>query len=186
MGKILCIKRDLLFHHYYLNGFISDCVDFNKQIQNHWFYKERNLVENDFSIKQIVPYIMIIDQDKNQVFCYKRKGNEKRLHDKISLGFGGHVEQSDKSIQIAAIREVKEETTLENFEIKEIGFLNLDSDEVSQVHFGVVFVVFVDREKVQLNGDENKSGAWLDINKLDKVKFETWSECLKIVLSKQS
>lgn len=180
MEKVLCIKRSDLFNEKYLSGYLSDDILFSHRIEKNSFFKERDLVESDFSIKQIIPYVIIFDRDMQRVFIYNRDGSEQRLVDLWSFGFGGHIKEGDINIRNATYRELEEETTLREFNFQPFGFVNSDCDAVSRVHFGVVFYAAV--SEMGLKGDENKLGIWLDLTELNRYKFETWSEILKPVI----
>ena len=58
-------------------------------------YRPRSEVEDDPSLKQIIPYVVLRCGDA--VFCYTRgkSQGEARLHRRRSLGVGGHVAESD-------------------------------------------------------------------------------------------
>ncbi len=61
----------------------------------HLRYIPRSLAEDDPSHKQLIPYVVLRSGD--EVFCYTRgkKGGEQRLHDRWSLGVGGHICRED-------------------------------------------------------------------------------------------
>lgn len=85
-------------------------------------FSERGPLEFDVDRKQIIPYVVIGSRKNGTFLSYVRpnKGNEDRLHGKISIGFGGHIEVIDAegSINIfdavlnCARREIKEELSL--------------------------------------------------------------------------
>ncbi|MBU0515732.1 MAG: hypothetical protein KJ621_13265, partial [Proteobacteria bacterium] len=55
-------------------------------------------VENDPNFKQIIPYLVL--SFGGLVFRYRRgkRGAERRLHAKFSLGLGGHVNPGDETL----------------------------------------------------------------------------------------
>src|SRR6056297_968979 len=59
----------------------------------------RSDVEQDPSWLQLIPYCLLID-DASRVFCYRRHkdGGESRLHEKCSVGIGGHINPQDASV----------------------------------------------------------------------------------------
>lgn len=61
------------------------------QIEAHFFEIRRGDAEEDPRFKQPIPYVVIRRDD--EVFVYERLagGGESRLHNKLSLGFGGHM-----------------------------------------------------------------------------------------------
>ena len=58
-------------------------------------YRPRSQVEDDPSLKQIIPYVVF--RCAESVFCYTRgkSQGEARLHRLRSLGVGGHVSEDD-------------------------------------------------------------------------------------------
>lgn len=58
-------------------------------------YRPRSQVEDDPSLKQIIPYVVFRCTD--HVFCYTRGKSQgkARLHRLRSLGVGGHVSEDD-------------------------------------------------------------------------------------------
>src|SRR4051794_3879207 len=58
-------------------------------------FRPRSNVETDPSVKQLIPYAILIRED--QVFAYRRgkAGGENRLHDLWSIGVGGHISKED-------------------------------------------------------------------------------------------
>ena len=72
------------------------------------FYKERDLVEEDASLKQIIPYVAMFKDDKILTYERSRAGVESRLYNQWSLGVGGHIDEPDDLFQ-ATLREIEEE-----------------------------------------------------------------------------
>jgi predicted NUDIX family phosphoesterase len=122
---------------------------------------DKDALETDPDFKQIITYCVVRHGD--QILTYRRgkAGAEARLHDKYSVGIGGHVDEPDFSamevekfcdvqcsqiftrIKQAALREISEETKLliSMESLRFIGWVNDDSDDVGKVHLGLVFVV---------------------------------------------
>ena len=84
-----------------------------------------------------------------------------------SVGFGGHIEPLDRGdekvktdgmVMATALREMEEETGLNPGAdaLSLAGFINSDSEDVSSVHFGVVF-------KVDLDVLDQSDGAILEL-----------------------
>jgi len=153
---ILVIERKHLFPHLSPRGFLPPgSVDLNA-LQPHLFFAERDFMEMNSHYKQIIPYLILQRGQENtsRVLAYQRRvqHSEARLGGLWSLGFGGHIEPLDRSeqsvatlglVQAAANRELAEETGLEikNDTMRRVGFINSDHEDVSSVHFGVVFLV---------------------------------------------
>ena len=58
-------------------------------------YLDRYLVEYDESLQQVIPYFTICNKDESKFFVARRIGGDARLIDKLSLGFGGHINECD-------------------------------------------------------------------------------------------
>ncbi len=58
-------------------------------------FMDRDAAEVDPSFKQLIPYLILTHQGR--VFCYRRnkKGGEERLHHRLSIGIGGHINDTD-------------------------------------------------------------------------------------------
>jgi predicted NUDIX family phosphoesterase len=86
-------------------------------------FMDREAAERDESFKQVIPYCVLTRgfRDEPMYLWYKRtrKGGESRLHDKYSLGIGGHVNPVDGAAAGAGTyaaglaRELKEEVGLD-------------------------------------------------------------------------
>ena len=123
------------------------------------FFAERDYMENNSHYKQIIPYLVLQrgQGDDRRVLCYQRrtKHTEARLGGLWSVGFGGHIEPLDRAdesvassgiVMATALREMEEETGLKPGAeaLSLAGHINSDSEDVSSVHFGVVFNVSLD------------------------------------------
>lgn len=147
--EILVIPRSILFAEKQFEGFcpISE-KNFLNTILACSEYKERAPMEINPEFQQPIPYVWIINPKTRRVFIYKRSGGggEGRLHNKYSGGVGGHIDKiteagSRNPIADAMMRELKEEVAMTNYPTpKFVGFINDDSNEVGQVHFGVVAI----------------------------------------------
>lgn len=148
-------------------------------------FAERAGAEEDPSQKQIIPYAVVCRG--LEVFAVERLAGagETRLHGKVSIGIGGHINPIDNAsttaglIQATLERELAEELhTSGRVSSQPIGFINDDTQPVGQVHLGVVF-------RVELNQDAHvcireygslRGGflPWGDMAHLRR-RMETWS-----------
>ncbi len=142
----------------------------------------RAKAEKNFEFKQIIPYV-IIENEFNQVAAYRRKGNESRLHDLWSIGFGGHIEYSDidnefniKTLKKAAIRELNEEFSDKiNYKLIFKGVINEEITEVGKNHLGFVFHTVLEKNDY-IKSIEIGNIEWISkTNQIDS-KFELWSQ----------
>jgi len=189
-AQILVVPEDAFFFQDAFTSYNgkSDRV-LSDLLQDGTFFPRCN-IELDPVFKQIIPYVLVYTEP-DKVLMYRRSqtSGEQRLHDKYSLGVGGHIEQSDHTtidrelFDKAMIREVKEEigvkTTPDQYEI--LGFIYDDSDEVSSVHLGVV-------AKLCLYGEDCQHGEIETLvdrqivthagirNLYDIMNWERWSD----------
>lgn len=152
--------------------------------------KRRGDMEEDPSFKQLIGYALIKDKATKEVLVYKRLvgGGESRLHGKASVGIGGHMNDvANKSIEevikINAAREVEEEIGI-NFDealanLKFVGLINDDREEVGKVHIGLVYVCEVNKANVKVVEDDTLKIEWLSSENARNVEnYESWSQFL--------
>jgi predicted NUDIX family phosphoesterase len=156
---ILVVERKHLFPGLSPQGFLApDALDL-EAAGDRLFFAERAYMEQNSHFKQIIPYLVLSRGrgDERRVLCYQRraKHTETRLGGLWSVGFGGHIEPIDREddsvatdglVMATAQRELVEETGLTpgRGAFAMAGYINSDSEDVSSVHFGVVFTVDLD------------------------------------------
>lgn len=158
---------------------------------NH-FFMDRAAAEDDPSHKQLIPYCIFRCGDRILHYTRGKAGGESRLHAKISVGVGGHVNPVDTgggrtgpdAYNAAVTREIEEELNLpEEHEHRIIGLLNDDSNPVGQVHLGIVHVVDLKSEAVASAEDALLDLAFTPLADLGGDLFdrlETWSQfCIR-------
>jgi len=156
-------------------------------IQNGLFRK-RSELEEDPSFKQIIPYAIISNKESFCLFKRTSKQTEKRLHNKFSLGVGGHMNpgNSKESKEQYLINELKrelfEEVKLLNGclieDIEFIGFINDDSISVGSVHIGLLYNIHVSNKDVVINETDKMTAEWIDKSDLAEFyeRMETWTK----------
>lgn len=162
-------------------------VDIMDKLLLHGVFRPRNILEEDSSYKQIIPYAVICYG--NEVYMFRRlnKQTEARLHNKCSLGVGGHMNPYGDKIDIDYLhheleREMHEEVKLgegcEIIDMKPVGFINDDLSEVGKVHLGVLYHITVSNNHIEINETEKMTGEWVAISDLTKYysNMETWSQ----------
>jgi predicted NUDIX family phosphoesterase len=200
---VFAIKvEDLSPHEPIFQGFLKSP---NQYILDRVYSKSvlmtRRECENNPVFKHIIPYTVITSED-NQIFVTRRTDNqtEKRLHDKASIGIGGHVGLvrymgTKDSIHMGMIRELREEVTgMEvvgdsfDFTPHLMGFIN-SSDDVGLVHFGFVYELLVDPDRINsinVKETENMIGEWMFFEDALKVQnYELWSQYILEEMSKR-
>ncbi len=180
---ILVVKRNFLFENDGAWQGIKK-VDFEsylKIIQNKKEFLPRSLMEQDPAYKQIIPYLVFTHESKLFLMQRRTQATETRLRNKFSLGIGGHIRQEDmttNSIIDWATREFHEEVEYQGkLNIKPIGILNDDSNEVGKVHIGFVFLLEGDSEQIKVKS-ELKSGNLLSMQDCQQYleNMESWSQ----------
>lgn len=145
----------------------------------------REEVENDENYKQIIPYVVICNNDEYYLLQRTKNQTESRLHNKYSLGIGGHinpikVEWKDDIIIEGLRKELREEISMNgNYKLEFIGFINDESSKVSRVHLGLMYILNPEvPENISVLETDKMSGQW--VNKSDIKTYyndlETWSQ----------
>ncbi len=122
----------------------------NNLVKRYGMFIERNLAENNTKYKQIIPYVVLKDGEDFIVYKRTNKQSEDRLHNKYSLGVGGHINLEDKAptalgtILNGMLRELSEEFDVVLHDFKYVGLLNYEGSSVSEVHLGVIFIADID------------------------------------------
>ena len=154
------------------------------------FFLPRSRAEIDPSHKQIIPYVLLAHGDKVIFYVRGKKAGEQRLVAKGSIGIGGHMNEADESLfaldeaayRAGVEREVSEEILIHSkFEDRIVALLNDDSNEVGQVHLGIVHVFGLTEPKVKKNESMITELAFLSREELASRRdsLETWSQiCL--------
>jgi predicted NUDIX family phosphoesterase len=157
--------------------------------QNNLFLP-RPSAEADPSYKQIIPYLVLRHGDR--VLCYTRgkSGGEARLHAKMSVGIGGHMNDGDthaahfdRAAYLRAVeRELHEELEIPGpYRQHAVALINDDTNEVGRVHLGVVHLVEVDSTDIRPREDSIRDPAFFTAAELQAQhdRLETWSQiCL--------
>ena len=185
MEQILVVPRGALLEVLSPKGMLDAPLDRALSlIAAHGDYRGRGLVEEDPMLKQPIPYLVL--QADGLTFTYRRQmgGGEKRLHDLVSIGVGGHMRkmEEDPALNLEANleRELHEELHVDTPYMKEfLGFLNEDFTPVCQVHLGLVYrVTPEDPAKVHVAEERELKGEWLPAAEVDKLvpDMEVWSQ----------
>jgi predicted NUDIX family phosphoesterase len=206
MEFVFVVPRGALFPDFYPHGLIrfqdgpaaeSSCVSrtaFEAAIAREGFFVERSVAERTPSWKQIIPYTIVVCGERILLTRRTKGGGEARLHDKHSIGIGGHINPVDlethalpgelrNPLPAGARREIGEELDVRGaYELCSLGILNDDSNSVGAVHVGVVHCMRVDgsvevREKEQLEG---RLVTTAELHSLAErgANLETWTRLL--------
>ncbi len=160
---------------------------------NH-FFMDRAEAEEDPGHKQLIPYCIFRCGDRVLHYTRGKSGGESRLHAKISVGVGGHVNPVDMddgrtgpaAYHAAVTREIEEELELPGgHQHRIVALLNDESNFVGQVHLGIVHVVDLESEAVASREDALANLGFATISELAGPLFdrlETWSQfCVRFL-----
>lgn len=205
MGKygdeqVLVVARDLFDQLGAFQGITLDAERYLPSMldpANNYFLS-RDLAEHDPSHKQIIPYAIFRHGDRYLHYVRGGGGGEKRLASKGSIGIGGHINDTDQAAASldkdtytnGVEREINEELHLTGGHSQEIlGLINDDSNEVGQVHLGIVHLFTLESDQVTAAEDQIENLAFLTLDELveRRESLETWSQiCLDGLLARES
>jgi predicted NUDIX family phosphoesterase len=149
-------------------------------------YVARSLAEDDPSLKQIIPYVLVRRGDTFLHYVRGKASGEKRLVAKGSIGIGGHINHRDEDLfgtgldfyEDAVQRELHEELLIDaTLTTRIVALINDDSTPVGQVHFGVVHVCDLGDEHVSRGEPCITDLRFLTLAELRERRdqMETWS-----------
>lgn len=149
-------------------------------------FRVRAEVEDDPSFQQIIPYVIVTDGPRVFLMRRLRAGGDTRLHDRYSIGVGGHVGAADGGIAGGLAREWAEELVADwSPEFVPVGLLNDDTDPVGAVHLGVVYRVEAGGRPVGIRETHKLEGRFAAVDEVEALgdQLETWSRlCLDRLL----
>ncbi len=128
--------------------------------QQHLFIP-RAKAESAPEFKQIIPYVVIRHGDDFYLLKRTAKQTEARLHHKLSLGIGGHINPDTPTLLGGLEKELEEEVSVpRGYSLVFSGILNDDTTDVGRVHLGVVYVLTSPSRAVTVRETEKMTGAW--------------------------
>lgn len=151
------------------------------------FFLPRKQAETDPTHKQIVPYAVIVFENKILYYVRGKRAGEQRLVAKGSIGIGGHLNDDDESLfawdevayRAGVEREVNEEIKINTaFEGRIVALLNDDSTEVGRVHLGIVHMFKLAEPKVEKREAMITNLGFVSPEELRarRDSLETWSQ----------
>lgn len=187
--QVLVIRRALLDElgsFQGLNSDISRYLPVFLEPQNH-FFVARQEAEEDPSLKQLIPYVVVTAE--NKILHYRRGSGsgEARLLKKGSVGIGGHINDGDglgeafdsAAYQRALMRELQEELIIgSSFVERPLALLNDDSNPVGAVHLGIVHQCHLASPDVKANEEAIAELGFLTLAELATRhdQLESWSQ----------
>ena len=160
-------------------GIRTDDLDaFLEALERDGRYETRTAMEVDPSFKQIIPYLVLRDGERFFLMRRTKAGVDARLHDRYSIGVGGHLNPGDGGV-LGGLRREWHEELVAAFEpdFRLVGLLNDDTTEVGAVHLGAVYVADATGRAVEIRETEKLSGAFAEPHEVAAVvdRMETWS-----------
>lgn len=149
----------------------------------------RDALEQIPSFKQIIPYIVLRVGDQFVRYTRTPAGGEDRLHGRMSIGLGGHIDLSDivsvddcvdliATFQNATQRELDEEVgDIDCISREWIGILVDNDSDVGRVHIGIVGVWNLSTLPAGTNDDAISDISLCSIDELKRSRdrLEKWS-----------
>ena len=140
--------------------------------------RARAAMERDPTFKQVIPYLVLRDGPRYFLMRRTRAGADERLHERWSIGIGGHLNHEDADLEAGLRREWREEIDAE-FEpdFRFVGLLNDDETDVGRVHIGLVYEAETRGRPVGVREVDKLSGRIAERDEVAAVRdrMETWS-----------
>jgi predicted NUDIX family phosphoesterase len=150
-------------------------------IDKHGTFRRRGDAEGDPAWKQVIPYLALRDGDDIFLMRRTRAGGDARLHDRYTIGVGGHINPDDGGV-IGGLRREWAEEIEADFEphFEPLGVLNDDDNPVGTVHLGLVFSAEAAGRPVAIRERQKLEGAFVPLSDVGDVAelLETWSALL--------
>ena len=158
-------------------GFVPSQVGFLTTLLDYSRFVRRGDAEGNPALRQIIPYVVLLQQGRAFAVERLRTQSEARLHGKLSLGIGGHLNEPD--IAVGALRELHEELLLDGAELDALvfrGFINDYSSAVSRDHLGCLYTVETSGE-VTVRENDKMAGVFQTSTFLqaNRARLENWS-----------
>jgi predicted NUDIX family phosphoesterase len=177
--QVLVIGRELVpdgagWHGLRTTGMDTFLVD----VQRHARYAPRAEMEQDPAWKQLIPYLVLRDGDRYFLMRRTKAGADARLHDRWSIGVGGHLNPGDEGLTGGLQREWREELDAA-FEpaFEPVALLNDDTTDVGAVHLGIVVLADAAGRPVRVRETDKLAGGFASAAEVAAVRddLETWS-----------
>ena len=148
-------------------------------------FRDREEAETNYDFKQVIPYIVVRHGEHYLMSRRTAEQQEKRLHNKYSLGQGGHVKDTDFESQdpilTGLLRELREEFVLApEYGCAPVGLINDDSTDVGRVHMGIAYELRVMDLRLEVAEKGLHEAQWLTAPQLREYypNMESWSKIL--------
>ncbi len=142
------------------------------------FFIDRKIAEVSPQYRQIIPYVLIRNVSDYFILRRTTKQNEARLHHKLSLGIGGHINPGHSLVD-GMQKELEEEVHIAStYDLEFLGMVNDDSTDVGRVHLGAAYLLEVETKSVTVKETEKMAGQWISRTALREARpeMESWSQ----------
>jgi len=186
---VLVVKRSLFDSLGAFQGLNSEPSNYLPQFlsEENNFFMLRDLAEDDPTHKQIIPYAIFHHGGKFLHYIRGKKSGEQRLAAKGSIGIGGHINTEDAeasslerdTYMTGVDREMNEELNINSpYKQRIVALINDDSNEVGQVHLGVVHLFELESPDVAPNEAAITDLEFLSRDELKARhdRLESWSQ----------
>jgi predicted NUDIX family phosphoesterase len=178
--QVLVVPRDRVMGSATWRGILAPGAGpFLERIAAEGRFAPRAAMERDPRYKQVIPYLVLRDRGRYFLMRRTRAGGDERLHDRFSIGVGGHLNPGDVDLAGGLVREWREELAADFVpEFRLLGLLNDDETDVGQVHLGVVYLAEAAGRPVAVRETEKLEGEFAAPAALLAVydRMETWSQ----------
>jgi predicted NUDIX family phosphoesterase len=143
------------------------------------FFLDRPTAEESPQFKQIIPYVVIRHADEYFLLKRTTKQTEARLHHKLSLGVGGHINPDTPTLLGGLQKELDEEVYVDDpYDLEFVGILNDDSTAVGSVHLGAVYLLHASTRNVRVRETDKMIGEFVPRETLasHREAMESWSQ----------
>ncbi|MES2209031.1 MAG: NUDIX domain-containing protein [Chloroflexota bacterium] len=177
--RVLVVDRSILMDDPGWAGIRTDGLDaFAGLVARHGRFVDRETAERDRSLKQVIPYLVLRDGNRYFLMRRTRGGGDARLHDRYSIGVGGHLNPGDDDLAGGLAREWAEELRADfvpRFTL--VGLLNDDTTDVGSVHVGAVHVADAGGRPVTIREADKLEGGFAEPGEVGTVvdRMESWS-----------
>ena len=183
MEQVLVTNRKALEAQLPGEGFIAQGAEaVHRYILAHHTFMPRDIAEYDNTVKQIIPYVLIRQGEQYFLLRRLKKQTEARLHDKLSLGIGGHINPTEANaedpLEAGLKRELEEEVSVASIRsLTCVGIINENNGGVSDYHTALVYLLEAEGP-VTVRETEKMEGRWVYADELRPVfdSLETWSQ----------
>ena len=177
--QVLVVPRAAVIDEPGWTGVRTDGVEaFLAAVEASGRFAARAAMEEDPAFKQIIPYLVLRDGERYFLMRRTRAGADARLHDRWSIGVGGHLNPGDGDL-LGGLRREWDEEVVAGFvpDFRLVGLLNDDTTAVGQVHLGAVYVADAAGRPVEIRETEKLSGGFATPEAVAAVAddLETWS-----------